>query len=174
MIQDKQPAIDRLKQSLMLIQSRQPDFPLADVMLSRMIHFTHRSMEQMASDLLAPRGLLLSHWMVLAMLYGSADFRRRPQELSTAIGQSGPNTTKTTLFLINRGWLLRVPDPDNRRSCWMELSETGKTLVKDILPTMWSGYQQELSPLDEQERGQLAALLSKLLIGKKLPCSLEN
>lgn len=171
MEQEPISAIEQLQKSLQVVKSRQPAFPISDVLLCRLIHFSNKTMEQIAADTLAPEGLLLSHWMVIAMLYGSADFRRRPQELSMAIGHSGPNTTKTTVFLIEKGWVTRIPDLENRRSCWMELTPAGRTQVEHLLPKMWNAYLLALSPLSDSEKETLTRLMNKMLTGKKLPCT---
>ena len=165
------PELDPLVTSLKRVKALQPSFPMDTVLLNRLIHFAHRQLEQQTSELLASEGLLISHWMVLAMLYGGNEFRRRPQELSAAIGQSGPNTTKTTTFLMDKGWVLRIADSDNKRSCWMQLSPQGKDVVEALLPRVWTRYEHSLSALSEQEQGMLSALLIKLFAGKPLACS---
>ena len=156
--------LNPLLESLQRAKALQPGFPLETVLLHRLLHFAQKRLEQQAAEQLDSEGLLVSHWMVLAMLYGSAEFRRRPQELSQVIGHSSPNTTKTTSFLIKKGWVRRTADPDNLRSCWMELTPEGRQQVERILPGIWSVYEHGLAPLKADERTMLTQLLAKLLV----------
>lgn len=156
------PRLDSLITSLSRVSARQENFPFDTVLLNRLIHLAQRQLEAELSQVLAQKGLLVSHWMVLALLFGGDAFKRRPQELSMAIGQSGPNTTKTTTFLIERGWVLRVPDPDNKRSCWMVLTPEGQALVKRLMPVIWARYEASLSPLSPAEKNTMIELLLKL------------
>ncbi|MCQ8894956.1 MarR family transcriptional regulator [Limnobacter humi] len=165
------PRLAPLIASLHRVKAQQPAFPFETVLLNRLLHFAQRQLESELATVLAVEGLLISHWMVLAMLYGSEDFRRRPQELSNAIGQSGPNTTKTTTFLMDKGWVTRTPDPNNKRSCWMVLSTTGRKQVEILMPKIWARYEQSLSTLNNAEKAQMTALLMKLFdAGPATPC----
>ena len=164
------PQLEPLLQSLNRVKKLQPDFPLQTVMLNRMLHFTQRRVEHHTSTVLAKEGLLVSHWMVLAMLYGGDSFRRRPQELSMTIGQSGPNTTKTTTFLIEKGWVVRIPDPESKRSCWMQLTSKGRHQVEKLMPEVWGVYEDCFAVLNKKERADLNQLLIKVFVGVSEPC----
>ena len=66
--------------------------------------------------------------------------------------------------LERAGLIRRVPDPDDGRSALVELTGSGRALVRRVGPAHLATERRMLAALDPQEREALAALLKKLLL----------
>ena len=67
--------------------------------------------------------------------------------------------------LAARELVSRETDPSNRRSVLITLTDSGRSLVDDVVVHHVDREKQLLSALDANEQEQLAALLRKLLLG---------
>lgn len=71
-------------------------------------------------------------------------------------------TSRTVDILVENGYVERRPDPNSRRSILVFLTHEGRKKAAE-LPRVVAGINQSyLSPLDEDERAQLVALLQKV------------
>lgn len=85
-----------------------------------------------------------------------------PTELyQTLMLSSGVMSTRIE-SLVQRGLLQRLASEEDRRSCRVELTEQGMTLIDPVVNEHVQNMEQMLSPLSKQEREQLAELLKKL------------
>ena len=67
---------------------------------------------------------------------------------------------------VEAGWLTRVPNPDDRRSSWLVLTDAGRELLATALPTFESSVTDIVSGvLTNAETVQLHELLAKLRAG---------
>lgn len=67
--------------------------------------------------------------------------------------------------LSERGWVTRVPDPDDRRAVLVTATKDGLARVDRALAILLHAERALLASLDESERTELAELLRKLSIG---------
>lgn len=85
-----------------------------------------------------------------------------PTELyQTLMLSSGVMSTRIE-SLVQRGLLQRLASEEDRRSCRVELTEQGMTLIDPVVNEHVQNMEQMLSPLNKKEREQLADLLKKL------------
>ena len=68
--------------------------------------------------------------------------------------------------LEDAGLVERRPDPDDRRSLSVKLTERGKELVDKALEIRFEHANQALASLSESERSQLVGLLRKLVAAR--------
>lgn len=88
-----------------------------------------------------------------------------PTELyQTLMLSSGVMSTRIE-SLVQRGLLQRLASEEDRRSCRVELTEQGMTLIDPVVNEHVQNMEQMLSPLNKKEREQLAELLKKLQDG---------
>lgn len=64
--------------------------------------------------------------------------------------------------LVQRGLLQRLASEEDRRSCRVELTEEGMVLIDLVVVEHIQNMENMLSPLNHEERDQLAELLKKL------------
>ncbi|MDD5038518.1 MAG: MarR family transcriptional regulator [Dehalococcoidales bacterium] len=84
-------------------------------------------------------------------------------EFSTALSVPLSTGTRIADWLVDRGYIQRLPDVDDRRVVRVALTETGKDLFKVIDRYTRQRIEQSLSSLTAEERTILLALISKVV-----------
>ncbi len=83
-------------------------------------------------------------------------------ELSSAISVPLSTATRIADWLVERGYLQRLPDPEDRRVVRVALTTNGHEMYKIIENHIKERVQQILTCLSIQERETLFALLGKV------------
>lgn len=91
-------------------------------------------------------------------------YRLTPTELSKALMVTSGGMTKRLSALEGRGLIRREPDPNDRRSTAVALTDEGRRLVETILPDHVANEQRLLAELSKKERNELANLLETLAV----------
>ena len=84
--------------------------------------------------------------------------------LSSTMVTSGAITHRLNR-LVTKGLVDREPDPKDRRSVIVSLTPHGRAIVDRALPDHVENERRMLEVLAPDERGELARLLQKLLVG---------
>jgi DNA-binding MarR family transcriptional regulator len=71
--------------------------------------------------------------------------------LASGIRVTPANVTGIVDRLIEQGLLTRMPDPDDRRVLWLEVTNKGKTLVDDLREGRANEMRRILDELTEEE-----------------------
>jgi DNA-binding MarR family transcriptional regulator len=71
--------------------------------------------------------------------------------------------TATLDLLEHRGWIRRIPNPDDRRSVLIEITPDGRATADQLLPGIRTVERSILSALTPGERARLLGLLAKVL-----------
>ena len=71
--------------------------------------------------------------------------------------------------LEERGFIRRLPDPDDRRGVLVELTETGLEAYFAAVGVQAAKEASIAEPLTEREREQLNGLLRKVIVGFEQP-----
>ncbi|MFW5641321.1 MAG: MarR family winged helix-turn-helix transcriptional regulator [Roseicyclus sp.] len=79
-----------------------------------------------------PRGVLVSHFSVLNHLVRVAD-GRTPLELATAFQVPKTTLSHTLGLLEKRGWIEMRPNPEDRRSKQVWITDAGRTFRSDAI-----------------------------------------
>lgn len=66
--------------------------------------------------------------------------------------------------LAKAGFIVRRPDPEDRRAVLMTLTSEGNDVVEDAIKAYLSAADEIVEVLDDDERRQLAELLRKILV----------
>lgn len=117
------------------------------------------------SDLIAREyqsrfGLKIPEWRVMAVLgEGKA---RTQRDLVDATHMDKVTVNRATKALVDRRLLTRIPSQKDGRSHHLELSDTGRTLYDEIVPTALAMEARVLSVLNDEERATLLELLDKV------------
>ena len=115
-------------------------------------------------------GVSASQSRVLAVLYYSTE-PIKPSLVATLLFQETQSITGILHRVESRGWVVRTPDPDDRRAVGLSLSESGRKLMDEIVQIMHDLYEELFAAgLSASERRQVEAGLRKVrAIGFKLP-----
>jgi DNA-binding MarR family transcriptional regulator len=98
----------------------------------------------------------------LAVLDGSGT-PLTPSQISERLLVASASTTATLDLLERRGWVRRMPNPDDRRSTLVEITGAGRTVADRLLAGIRTLERDVLDQLSPRERSQLLGLLDKLL-----------
>jgi DNA-binding MarR family transcriptional regulator len=88
-------------------------------------------------------------------------------EFSNALSVPLSTATRIADWLVDNGYIQRLPDTDDRRVVRVALTDTGKELFKAIDRYIRQRMQQILSSLTAEERTILLTLVSKVVSGLK-------
>ena len=106
-------------------------------------------------------GLDIPGWRVLATL----GFRKDPcsaQFVAECTRTHKSTISRAVTALMQRGFIERVENENDRREFRLRLSRKGKTLYEELIPRLLRKEQEILSCLSAQERKDFAALLGKI------------
>jgi DNA-binding MarR family transcriptional regulator len=76
--------------------------------------------------------------------------------LASGIRVTPANVTGIVDRLVEQGLLTRMPDPDDRRVLWLEVTNKGKTLVNDLREGRAKEMRRILDELTEEELSMVA------------------
>lgn len=108
----------------------------------------------------------ISHSMLnsLAVVDGS-ERPLTPSEIGERTFVSSGTVTGTLDQLEYRGWVGRIPNPDDRRSVFVEITEAGRLVADQFLPGIRALEQAVFAGLTQRELQTLMNLLGKVLEG---------
>jgi DNA-binding MarR family transcriptional regulator len=95
--------------------------------------------------------------------------RLSPTRLAKGLMLSSAGITSRIDRLERRGFVTRLPDPNDRRGVIIELTPAGLEAVDAAVTALAASDRQLLERLDADEIQQLETLLRKLLAGLELP-----
>ncbi len=123
----------------------------------------YRALERGVRPHLAERGLGLSEFAVLEVLY-----HKGPQTLSEIrdrILVTGASTTYVVKKLEDRGLVRRVAGEDDERTVIGELTQKGRALIADVFPDHVEQLHRLTSGLSVADKHAAATLLRTLATG---------
>jgi DNA-binding MarR family transcriptional regulator len=98
----------------------------------------------------------------LAVIDG-AEAPLTPSDIGERVLLPSASITSTLDILERRGWVRRVPNPDDRRSVLIEITAEGRATADQLLPGIRTLELKALSALTKRERTQLLTILGKVL-----------
>ena len=126
------------------------------------IHRTNRLLRTHLSRLLEARepGLTPEQWFVLARIAHRAPLRQ--VMLAEPVLGDPPNVSRLVDALVDRGYVDRSPDPDDRRSWLLRLTRVGSARAARLLDDSIKQRALVFEGFDETELDQLASLLDRI------------
>ena len=109
---------------------------LGDIAIYIQIRACHAMMNERLARMLAPYQLSNVGYFAMMMLYSRPENLANPSELCDATGETRGNMTRICDELVEKGWMQRVPNPDDRRRVDLSLSKSGMKLLNDIVPKL--------------------------------------
>jgi DNA-binding MarR family transcriptional regulator len=147
-------------------RAERPDLDVSPMGVVGRMQRASRLLERGLSDNFARYDL--QHWEfdVLATLRRSGPpYQLTAGALSDSSMVTSGAITNRIDRLVTRGLVSRETDPDNRRSVIITLTDSGRTLIDDILFHHVAHEEHLLASLSAEDQRQLAMLLRTLLIG---------
>ena len=145
------------------IQARVPGFPFAPILLVRLTHHLQKRLRDRTNAMLKPYELADTGYIVLAILYGSADETSTASELSEACHEKPANLTRVCDDLAARGLIERGTRAGDRRSVLISLSGKGRELIAQVLPEVSGKLSAAYAGFSSAEMKQFAGFLARAL-----------
>jgi DNA-binding MarR family transcriptional regulator len=135
-------------------------------LFGRLNEAAERVMRDHMNPLFARAGLQTGEFDVLATLRRSgAPYMLSPTQLCEAAMISSGGMTDRLDRLERAGFVVRRPDPKDRRGKLIVLTEPGKRLIDETISRHVANEERLLLTLTEAEQETLSALLKKLIAG---------
>ena len=144
-----------------------PDLDTSGLEVLWRIAFLHKKLKRSVDRRLSK--VELPNWAfdVLASLRRQGPpFQMSPTELCEAAVLTSGAMTNRLDRLEDGGLVERHPDPDDRRSLSIRLTDSGRRLIDEALMIRFEHANQVLASLSESERSQLVGLLRKLVAAR--------
>jgi DNA-binding MarR family transcriptional regulator len=160
-------ARDHVDQILAQWRRERPDVDASPMGVVGRVKRLAQLFERATAENFARHGLEPHEFDVLASLRRAGP----PHRLSAGrLGRALMITSGTVTNRIDRleqsGWVVRTDDPADRRGVLIELTPEGLGRVDDVLEHHLRTETRLIAPLRKGERGELAALLRRLLIAQ--------
>jgi len=152
-----------IEQMLNFRANRQKDFPLQEIMPTRLCMHMQSKLLENRNKMLKAQGINETLFMALITLDAQENHSIQPSELSSALGSSRTNATRIADELEKRGWIERRESDNDRRCLHLHLTEKGHDFLRQLLPPQHQCLQLLWSALSPAEKGQLEGITRKLL-----------
>lgn len=168
----KQQDNDRTDIAIQLWQKERPDLNVkAKAVTGRIIQCQGIFLEQV-SQAFKPLQINTGEYAVLCTLRVSGKpYQLTPKQILKLVLLTSGGMSNLLERLEQKHWLIRLPDPNDRRGVLVKLTEKGLTLVEQAMAAHARIEQQFTAPLTAPEQATLAQLLKKLLSSHPLSIS---
>jgi DNA-binding MarR family transcriptional regulator len=86
-----------------------------------------------------------------------------PSQISERTVISSATMTAMLDVLERRGWIRRIPNPQDRRSVLIQITDDGRATADQVIPGLHNIERRTMAALTGKEQSQLVALLAKVL-----------
>lgn len=104
--------------------------------------------------------LTVDQWLILKNLSDNA--RMSQSELAQILFKDQPTLTRIIDILTKKGYLERIPHPNDRRSFQLVLTQAGIDKVAELKPRVANIRQKAWENLDEQDFEEFKRILNKI------------
>ena len=129
--------------------------------LSTLIVFTRaeQTIHRIEYKTIKQSGLTIAQFAVLEALYNKGDLKIC--EIIERILTTSGNITVVIKNLEKDGLIKKKPDPNDKRSCIISLTEEGKKIIENILPDHIKNIKGIFEILTDEEKNTLKTILKK-------------
>jgi len=144
--------------------SKVPNLPRQEVVLTRLVYFLFREMNDAFNTKLAVHGLNTTTYIALMNIFASPTGAIHPLELSNAMYSARTNITRLVDELVSNGWVSRYPCSVDRRKVFLRLTDNGLKLIHVVLPVQSEAMKEVWNSLSNTEALQLQNSIIKVLL----------
>jgi DNA-binding MarR family transcriptional regulator len=107
------------------------------------------------------KGITVDQCLVLIILEKNAKFSQN--EIAVLIFKDAASITRIIELMVNKGYLKRTINSDDRRKFNLEISTKGKETIKLLTPVLEENRKCALKDLSKKELEQLDSILHKII-----------
>ncbi len=158
------PQFERVETNVRRLSQTFADLPVTEVLLARAVIMLGRDINSLVERELKPAGLAEAEFRLLMALFshGGTAFAG---DLCGALAQSPANLTRISDTLVERGFITRNPDLEDRRRMLLELQPAGEKLVRALIPRIGPQIGAAFGDFTATEKKQLLASLKRVMAG---------
>ena len=116
---------------------------------------------------LREEGLTMSQMRVLVILDEKQNKTASMKDIEKELAVAQPTTAGIIRRIEEKGLIIYLSDPENKRAKWIQLTEAGKEKCRIAYGHMEATEKQLLSGMTEEEGKQFFELLKKALVAIK-------
>jgi MarR family transcriptional repressor of emrRAB len=131
--------------------------------LMRMTYHVQKRMKDLTNAALRKYDLVDASYMVLAVLYGSENETSTASTLGEACMEKPANLTRVCNDLETQGLISRGNRPGDRRCVMISLTDSGRKLIEQVLPEVWSRTTRAYDGYSAEDRKHLEQLFKRQL-----------
>lgn len=151
---------DRLRK----LARRVPALPATETLILRAAAILGRDFNTVLERQLKPAGLSEAEFRMLTGLLAH-DGHASAGDMCVALAQSPANLTRISDALVERGYVTRSPDMEDRRRMLLRLEPAGEQLLQLLLPRIAPDISAPFADFSAAEKQQLLDGLKRLLAG---------
>jgi MarR family transcriptional repressor of emrRAB len=140
---------------------------IGDIAIYILMRGCNMMMHERLGTLLAPHDLTPLGYMTMMALYSRAENLANPSELSDTTGETRGNMTRICDDLVDKGWMKRVPNAEDRRRVDLSLTDSGMALLNDLSPRLRQNaddfYKRTFTKTEKATLQQLLTQFSEAL-----------
>jgi MarR family transcriptional repressor of emrRAB len=158
------PQFERVESNVRRLAQTFADLPDTEVLLARAVIMVGRDITGLIERELKSSGLAEPEFRLLMALYshGGTSFAG---DLCAALAQSPANLTRLSDSLVERGFITRNPDLEDRRRMQLAIQPAGEKLVRSLIPRIGPGIGAAFAGFTATEKKQLLASMKRLMAG---------
>jgi DNA-binding MarR family transcriptional regulator len=142
-----------------------PEIAGVELELSKRAGRLHTLLSDATAGQLSRFGLTKAEYDVLAVLRSSgAPFRLRPTDLTARLLLSSGGTSNVLRRLVTEGLVTREADPDDARSTWVQLTQTGVETADAAVRASTEAQRRLLNAVPPESARKAADVLREVLL----------
>jgi DNA-binding MarR family transcriptional regulator len=107
-------------------------------------------------------GFTRARYLILMVLLHSDDKRLQPCDIADSLNVTRGNMTGLVDALLKSGFVKKYSDKEDRRQCWIELTEKGEKFLEKIFPSNFRRIAKFMSVITKAEIESLIQISKKL------------
>jgi MarR family transcriptional repressor of emrRAB len=152
-----------IEQRLARRRKRLDRLPYQRIVVVRLLNHLSKRLQETLQAGLSAHQLSLPAYEVLLALYDDEQQTLSASELARTTGEKRANLTRLCDLLVERGWIERLPHPDDRRGVQLRLTPAGRVHIESAQPAMWATIDELFKRFPGSALGTLQRLLRELL-----------
>lgn len=156
-------SLSALEDALAGVVAKGPSLNPDLVLLGNLIHLLQAKTKTSIDEYLKNYDLSISSWYGLLAIYSRPNNELQPSEMSEILNLSRTSITRLSDEMVEKGWIIRYSQPEDRRKIILKLTNTAEKLLQETLPTVSEIRAQVWGGLTQEELHQLKVLLRKAL-----------
>ena len=142
---------------------------LGDIAIYILMRSCNVMMTERLNRLVEAHGLSAVGYITMMSLYSRPENLANPSELCGITGETRGNMTRICDELVDKGWMRRVPNPEDRRRVDLSLTASGMALLNLVAPQLQRNaadfYKRTFDKAEKAALQQLLTQFSEALAG---------